>query len=428
MITFAARRASKVAAGICLLAAGIAPGIALSQDTLGQLAERQSQIVDELERMELEYGPQARELIEPLTALSLFYEEAGDYRLADPAIERLLQVIRANYGLYSLEQVPSIRLLIGHELARGNATAAWELEQGMLRLAARNPQDIGTAEIFREVGDRRIDILDRYLIGEIPPEIELGCYYSAPRDYLRAQRRGSQPIYSAPGTQSLNSCTAGSRNHATRALANDAHSLYTAAVEVMVYNDLQTSEEFRELVTTMLHTSHDQNAPTRARRALQYLIASYPEDEDPLPRIEAEIQLADWNLMMSSEFGTRFRDTALDGYREAYAELLALDVEPTTIDALFAPGVPIMLPSFAPNPIVSRETRTSRGYIDVEFVVMADGKSDDIDIVATMPADLPRDASKALIDAIKHGRFRPMITGGAPADSEPIVVRHYLND
>ena len=205
------RRSLTVVARALLLAVIAAPPPALAQENLDELADRQREIVAAIEQEESLNGPFSEELIAPLTALSLFYEETGDYALADATIDRLLQVIRANYGLYSLEQAPSIQRLIAHEEERGNAESAWMLEQELLALAGRNRDDLRIAPILRDSGDKRMEILDRYDAGELPLEVILGCYYNDSQEYLKVQRRGSRPLMTAPGHNVQNSCGAGSR-------------------------------------------------------------------------------------------------------------------------------------------------------------------------------------------------------------------------
>lgn len=427
MSTFAARHASKVAAGVCLLVVAD-PDAARSQSELERIGDRELEITGVIEEVESQFGPQARELIEPLTALSLLYEESGLHVLGDTSIERLLSVIRANLGLYSLEQAPSIRLLMSHELERGNTSAAWDLERELLRLGLRSPDDVRTARIFTDIGDRRIDILQRYETGELPDEIELGCYYNDSNEYLRAARRGAQSLHTAPGQQTGNSCAAGRRGIAKRALASEADTFYNAAIEVYQRNDLETTDEFRELLTRVVQSSYDHDSPGFAQRNLIRLMESYPEDSrDPLPRIETLIQLGDWYLFYSSIFGTRYRVAALATYQDAYAQLVEHGIAQSTIDALFSPDLPIMLPSFRPNPLVSTETPGSAGHIDVAFIVTSEGEGDEIEILDTSTEDLTRKLKKDLEHTIERGQFRPIIVDGTVIDSAPFMLRYYLD-
>jgi len=72
-----------------------------------------------------------------------------------------------------------IRQLIRIEEARGNAEAAWNLEQELLSLVERHPSDLRRVPMLLEIRDKRLGVLARYKGGdEFPPQIILGCYYS----------------------------------------------------------------------------------------------------------------------------------------------------------------------------------------------------------------------------------------------------------
>ena len=124
--------------------------------------------------------PNSPDLIKPLTALGLLYREGGDPALALASLSEAVHVVRFNFGLYSLEQAPLIRQLITSAEALGDRWSAWEIEADLLRLAARNPDDPRTAQILRDTGDRRMNMLAEYNAGESPPEVIYGCYYAGP--------------------------------------------------------------------------------------------------------------------------------------------------------------------------------------------------------------------------------------------------------
>jgi hypothetical protein len=93
---------------------------------------------------------------------------------------------------------------------------------------------------------------------------------------------------------------------------------------------------------------------------------------------------------------------------------------------LFTPELPVVLPSFEPNPLASDATRAATGHVEVEFVITKYGRARAIQI---------RDATNAahraradLVDLMKSSRFRPRLTDGRCADSSPVVVRYGLYD
>ncbi|HET7130606.1 MAG TPA: hypothetical protein VFJ95_00100, partial [Gammaproteobacteria bacterium] len=202
-------------------------------------ADRARQIAADIAREQAEHGPTSKGLIGPLSDLAALYRDSGDDALAATAIERLITVIRANKGVLSLDQVTPLEQLIAIEEARGDAEAAWDLDQRLLTLARRHPDDARTVPILHAAAKKRIAILDRYLTGEKPPQIELGCYGGWPRNRSGA---GSP------------SCVAGSRTEIARAVTSDAQRNYAEAIAVLLHDGQYASAELRELESGILAT------------------------------------------------------------------------------------------------------------------------------------------------------------------------------
>jgi hypothetical protein len=137
---------------VWLLAAIAVPCVALPQAVTESAADRERQIIAAIGQEQSRNGPLAEQLIAPWSALALHYQESGDRALAAAAIHRILQLVRVNYGLHSLEQAPVIERLIANEAAIGNAETALELDQELLSLARRHPTDLRTVSIFPRAG------------------------------------------------------------------------------------------------------------------------------------------------------------------------------------------------------------------------------------------------------------------------------------
>jgi hypothetical protein len=115
-----ARPMKRTSLRVLLLAAVAIPSMSLPLAVAETAAARQ-QIIKAIEQEQSRNGPHAERLIVPLTELALLFQESGDHVLAAAATERLLQLVRVNYGLHSLEQAPVIERLIANEVAIGNA-------------------------------------------------------------------------------------------------------------------------------------------------------------------------------------------------------------------------------------------------------------------------------------------------------------------
>jgi hypothetical protein len=456
-----ARKAPK-ALPILTFFAAIAPCVSVAQSTLGSAADRQRAIIELIEEEQSRNGPHSEELIAPLSALALLYEEEGYRELATATIEQVQVIVRANYGLYSLEQVPFIRQLIEHEEDIGRAAAAWELERELLTLARRHPDDVRTVPILREAADKRKDWLDRYLGGEFPPQIALGCYYDWPRT-----RPGDDGI---PGPD-MSKCGAGTREDARAALTVDAQRHLAEAIAVLLRNEGGQSEDLRELEMELvesairspgdpfLHRADILFEPWRSWAEALIGIANWdPADPDrrtrlapnemgmntgfptqygvgrsALQRVYAQevasgswqtqsaalLQIADWDLMH------RVHDAALSQYELLYRKLKEIGVAQSFSGEIFAPMTPVVIPTFLPNPLSSNETQG--GYVEVAFEITRLGRSRKVEILDSSPS-ITDSVKERLVDLIEDTQFRPRTTDGRFRRSSPVVVRYYPNN
>jgi hypothetical protein len=184
----------------------------------------------------------------------------------------------------------------------------------------------------------------------------------------------------------------------------------------------ESSEEAKQRRHRVDHlTSQYGLARESYRRLIDYaeaLSESAPADRSAWrSRLDAYLQLADWDLVYSAN------GAALDEYAQVHEMLeAAANVEPL-IAGIFAPPIPIVLPTFLPNPL---ETPTSDRYIDVAFEITKYGESRRIEILgtATNASEVERDE---LVSVLKKSRFRPRVTDGQIATA-PIRLRYYLTE
>ena len=374
---------------------------------------RQAEIVERIREEQGRNGVYSAALVEPLTALSFLYQESSDHDLAIAAIKRALQVQRANYGLRALEQAPLIMQWIKHAETMRNFTTAWDLEQALLALAYRNPDDLRSVPILREIGDKRMDFLGRYIKGEYLPQIVLGCYYD--------------PVESDDLANEPRDCYAGSRRVAIQAILSEAQRYYSDAIAVMQRNELYSSDELRDLEMELVRTSylHGRN-PAVGKQSLRRLVAYDVANAAPREtRIESLVQMADWDLIFAN--GRHENDAVLATYEAAYRELERTGTSQASIEETFSPKTPVVLPAFLPNPLASEQTAESQGYIDVAFEISKYGKSDRIEIIDSTN-NAPSVAKKNLVRMIARSTFRPRLTAGRVAEKSPIVVRYYLDN
>jgi hypothetical protein len=209
---FGARRTLETIARVIALTVAAAPFVTVAQPDSPLAAEDALQaLVADIGEIQSLQGGNSPDLIEPLITLSLLYEEGEDYELALALVEEATRVIKINRGLHTLDGAQRMRQAIRIERARGNAEAAWNEEQQLLRLIRRrrHQADARVVPFLHEIADYRRAILARYQAGQFPPEIVLGCYYS-------------EWEYDANGTPYRSGCRAGNRLTVIRSLQNEA--------------------------------------------------------------------------------------------------------------------------------------------------------------------------------------------------------------
>src|SRR5262245_56293194 len=111
------------------------------------------------------------EVIDPLRALALLYEENGDYALASATLEEARYVARVHNGLTSADEALLLRQQIRSEKALELYDRAWDLEQDMLTIARQHHDDIRMLPIFRDLADERLGLIEQVRDGERPPMI-----------------------------------------------------------------------------------------------------------------------------------------------------------------------------------------------------------------------------------------------------------------
>lgn len=468
MVSFRARQSPSIGgmpAAVLLVVLAAHDQVAAAVDAG---ADREQQLLDRVQAILARDGAYSTSLLAPLTELGLLYQDGDQHGLALVAIERALQVVRVNDGLHTLDQVPLLMQKLRSEEARYNDAAVWELEQDVLALLRRHPDDLRTAAMLREIANRQMDTLHEYLDGQRPPEVVYGCFY---KEWPSAGEGG---------------CTAGSRQTVVRGMLAEAQRNYADAITVMLrhglYND-ELNELERELLggvnlfRLLYETRSESSAvlipgvfgamrmePWRSRMAPVIALATWDlplfsvgsRDEvaieslgtsqphlmrpyyrgrlsllrlhayavasssPPLAQASAVAQVADWDLLYSRN------GLAVEAYEAAYAMLRNAGVPTESIDKLFSPSTPVVLPAFEPNPLARGETQPETGHIDVAFTITKYGRGRDVEIREAVNAT--EAAQAGLVTLIKQSRFRPRPMAGRFGVDSLVAVRYGVYD
>lgn len=380
-----APQGAAVLCAVCLL--GVAGGAAAqarsAADELAALDAATEPLLKRVEEEQARSGSFAPELIGPLTALGLAYQEHGAHDLAVAALDRAYYLHRFNEGLHDLDQVPLVRRLIESERALGRYGRAAELELRLLEIARRNRNDLRSVSILREAAERQLAFYERDLREAAPAAIGVG---------------GPGPMF-------------GIRR---------ARALYEEAIATVVANEAYGRElaELEEALTRTYYFEARRQRPASldpADRATKQRLSMYDLGRKSYQRrvgyaangaanadeaARALVELGDWSIVFSRN-GTGLKD-----YAKAHALLVASGASEAAIEELFPTDVPVFLPTFAVSPLAALADGQSTGYVDFDFEIGRYGQPRRTRIVATEGADAAASA-RAVAAAIARSRFRP---------------------
>lgn len=405
------------------------PAAAFAQALSAQALSDAQQYLDLINQRQETAGVIAPELIEPLMALAELYYQQQEYQLAAESFERAQQVARVNYGIDSPQQLPSLARQVAAHEALGHLAQAWELEQSLLYIAGKNVDNLETLPVFRAAAAKRLDIWRRYVDGEFPPEITLGCYYD--------RNKLAQSFYRlAPDTSSAGDrqdCNAGERGTVLLSLLVEARSLQLSGVDSLLRNGRYASDELKELVIETLHLSNEiqRRQVTTFDPALANLMARLlahePENTaDTVRRAEFLLHLADMNVLRARQARDMSGfDVVHEQYAQSWREMQASGVGPTRLLEIFSPVVPIVLPSFTRNPLTRVAEDAATDYIDVSFEITDQGKSRRAEIIGTS-ANVQRADIRSLRNLLERSSFRPRMADGQVLKAAPVSLRYFL--
>lgn len=361
----------------------------------------------QMEAMEIESGPYADGLAEPLGSLGRYYRQQGEYEQALEAYRRALHIVRVNDGLYSDRQVPLVRELLA---------------------------------IYRDAGDfetldQRYDYLFRLYGAGRPPYTDLRM--RAALEYLRWQREAMR--------MNVGSNTA---NRLLDAIELNDDILEGVAGQGSVSYDWRRSFVFSQLRNLYilkdrfqpsiqdksLGNSKDvfgatpialdlldqrlenlvQTAQTKARLLAEELRESAIA-EGPVAEAQLELTLADWY------FWNGQRGRANTGYRKV-AQLLRDAGEYALLETWM--GQPVELPEEGAFWVGRRGAESTPAEVRASFTVSSRGRVRDVEVQA-----LNLDAEKELSRFKRNlsaTLFRPRWDTGEAQAVEGVVREYQL--
>jgi hypothetical protein len=440
------------ASRLLVIAAATACGVALAQPTR-ELApfEPEQRLLAQIDELQAEGGLYAEGLIEPLRELGMRYQESGDHVAAVVALQEARHIIRANRGLFSatVDEALVLSQQIRSEKALGHGERVWDLQHELIITARQHLDDIRMLPIFLDlIEDRteRLDVFSATAYRELPPGIYVPCGSGVgPTRINSGNRAAPVPVSDAQNCEYGTWRTVVARLHGA-VLRN-----YADAIAVLIRNGDYASQELRDLekqALSLVPLQRDVTCYVGFREFLESeLVGSCVDTAGgagvggwaSLMRLvyyevrsggsaaalaTAYAELGDWYLRTEHlSRGAKFSPAdqiALTLYEQAFAELR--DDAGESLARIFSPELPVMLPTYVPNPLASVET--SR-FIDVAFTITTYGEAAEIEILGSSESATGTE-ERALIRLVKYASFRPRAVDGKLADSAPVVVRYYL--
>jgi hypothetical protein len=410
-------------------------------------------------------------LIEPLGALAMLQEEDGNHARAVATLEEARYVARIHNGLSSAEEALLLRQQVRNEKALGSDERAWDLEREMVTMARQHHDDIRMLQIFRDLVDERLGVIEQVRAGERPPLVYAGCYKSAPipaYDYTREFAADFQ------------SCIGGINQNLIAAIRAETLMYYADAIETLLRAGVSyASQELRQLERAALRLASGRGGAIQAAKprdplasppsgsyapcsggtldnyvsleildsclapvgrgngwalanvgnqaALLRLVSYEVRSEAPPTALaNAVAELADSFVLVAPPERRRFyrhAEVARTLYERAYAEL-ERGGELQAATQMFASELPVTLPADKPNPFAPGAAESLR-YIDVSFDVTIYGLADQIEVLDTSK-DATREEKRDLIRLIESTSFRPRMVSGKIVEAAPVALRYRL--
>jgi len=352
------------------------------------------------------HGPYHSGLSQHLTGLGVNYQARGMHDEAAETFRRAMHVNRISEGLYSLNQVPILERLIESNVASGDWEGASESHQYLYWLHRRNfgAEDPRMLPIITKLSNWH---LNAYALdvgaGLFQHLINAHNLYSLAVNIID-QTYGQSDIRLVGVLRGL---TVSNYYLATYQASSARKSDFNSG-----YGSAKANADEKARLDQYILNSY--SSGKRAINRIRHVYASNP-DAANAAEVQAQIQLADWNLLFN-----RWH-TAIDMYQQAYDTLAASPEGTASTQEFF--GKPVALPDL---PLLKGNldtTNDANEFVLVSFDVTRHGRARNIEILEAAPEDSVRNRSRVR-KALKVAKFRPRFENGAPATTEKITQRY----
>jgi len=402
---------------------------AQSREALSKAVAEQ---LDAIEAERARSGERSPELIALLASLASSYEQLGDYRSADAALEQAIDLARVNFGLHSLEQADVVASLVATRQTSGDFGGAAEKRRYLRELVSRNFYDPRVVGILTEIAEQEMDSARR-LVG-VPAPFPIGFSAVA-----------ADPLGIGPPTPSLVALHAAQSDYvAAIQAAVRTHTGNTA--DVFALEDALSNTVYFELAHPEILGAAGGHSPGRGMGPASWYptlgfkgglilrhkaLDSMSFRRSPVDVAMDLLALADWYLVFGSyegvtAGGTKSYGPALDTYRMARDLLVKSDVAPEQIDEILSPEIPPAVPVLPETIAGGVEDRIARGYVDASVEITRFGDVKRVVILGRSPG-VTKDVEQDLRHYVSSRTYRPRFVNGEQPRFDRFAARFYFD-
>lgn len=377
------------------------------------LSDAVEKSLDSLSEEEASNGERSAALIDELTSLAALYEDLGRHTAAIAALEDAIDIIRINYGLYSLEQVSTVEALIESRQANGDYEQVSAQREYVRELVRRNSDDPRVVGILTGLARSEMESAEELLGVPPPPQLSFQQGPPLPGFGVRTGlplRPALAALYAARGDYAAALRVAAKTQTGNAA---DLFALEDALIDT-VYFEVAHPELHRRLGGPVVVSALGIGL-FRAK-----VTNSVNFERTAVDVAKAHIELGDWYLIFSAN------GAALDEYRAAREVLAREDTSPEVVEALLSPAIPAVLPVLPADIDDSSATRAHRGYVDAAVELNRYGGARSIEILDSS-AGTPKAVERRFRGYVNRHRFRPRFVAGDLDRSDQFRARFYYD-
>ncbi|MEH6587276.1 MAG: hypothetical protein V7720_12005 [Halioglobus sp.] len=345
-----------------------------------------------LESTQGAYSPQ---LTESLLSLGVALQQSGDHSGAIKAFKRGVHLARINDGLYSAQQIPMLQGEVGSHMALGQYAEADERQLYLYRVQMRSMEGgLSRAQAFMQQAQWQYNAYRLALDGQGYARLMSmwDLYRLALNDIV--DRQGATSVLLMEPLEGMLLSQYLTANY-------DVQDINGGAENFSLQQQLNRFNAYR--------AQSYQKGQAIIQAIYDIEVANHGINSKET--VNARVMLGDWTLW----FGER--ETAMNAYGQALAELVARDDAETEIDAIF--GAPVELPNLDGARHLPPTAPPERANLLLEFGVNQQGKVYDLERLDEN--ELNKAKANNLMRTLRRTQFRPRLAMGEPQDTEKVT-------